>query len=137
MQKIYVRLDGGRLTPAPKKLLKTGGILINNYNAESNLPMLLADGYHTISRTDYENYLQGRMELQEDGTLKDITTSDEYINAQKLVAKKALILEYKDYFNELDRTSAVKFARGLSTTQEVEAERTVLQTELVTKLSEV
>lgn len=69
--------------------------------------------------------------------IDEISNTTEYIAKQKAKQKAVIALEYKGYFNELDNICAAKFARGLCTTEQINTQRTALQTELTQKLSEV
>lgn len=74
-----------------------------------------------LLKSDYDIYIQ----------------SDLYKNKVKSEKKKIITAQYKDKFNELDGVYATKFARGLSTTTEVNAKRANLQAEFSAKLQEV
>ena len=60
-----------------------------------------------------------------------------YEQEQKAQAKKMIVKEYSEYFKELDRICGAKFARGLCTTNQINAQRANLQSELNQKIQEI
>ena len=102
---IYVKYDGGRLTPTPNKTIKNG-VIIKDYNAEKNEAMLLDDGYSKIAFTDYKDYTDGKKSYNPDTQLfEDLTKTTEYKNKVK---KEKQNKKYNDYQK---RIIAIKIRR--------------------------
>lgn len=108
-QIIYVKFDGGRLTPAPKRVLKTGGVLIEDYNAENNSEMLLTDGYKAIPYSDYEKYINHELMPDEVGNLVE---NPDYPAIKSEREKQNKIIELQAKINELDLKSIRALREG-------------------------
>lgn len=129
MSYIYCKNINGKLIPVDNTTGITG--IINDPN------IAIEHGYIAYDSIEFAEYQAGIRELMLDGTLKDITQTDEYKTKVKKQAVQALTLEYADYFKELDRICGAKFARGLCTKEQIETNRGNLQNELTTKIQEI
>lgn len=67
----------------------------------------------------------------------EAVSNPNYEQEQKAQAKKMIVKEYSEYFKELDRICGAKFARGLCTTNQIDAQRASLQSELNQKIQEI
>lgn len=76
-------------------------------------------------------------ECIKNGAVYDRRNDTDYINAQKLEEKTKIAQEYKELFNSIDVLYCRKIALGQSNQSAYSTARANLQSELVTKLSEV
>ena len=125
---VYAKIENNKLICASNNLGITG--------LADSPELCLANGFTAYTEEQVSGYYAGSHQII-DGVLTPITNTDEYIAEQKAEARKTLALEYKEHFNEVNILCALKFALGLCTQEQITAQRTLLQTELTTKLSEV
>lgn len=124
----YAKIENNKLVPASNDMGITG--------LADSVELCLANGFTAYTEEEISGYFVGTHQVI-DGVLTDIRNTSEYIANKKTENKKALVQEYKEYFNEVNTLCALKFALGLCTKEQIITQRTALQNELTTKLSEV
>lgn len=126
---VYCKIINRKLVPANNNQDITG--------LTENPEIAIANGYLPFNEAEHALYEAGLAELQEDNTLRVITSDTAYIEDQKTKQKERINLEYVDKFNGFDIMWSRNVALGKKTNAQYTVARAALVSELVTKLSEV
>ena len=103
----------------------------------ANFVVYANDTQRRVEDFNGDKYALLPTEILVNSIVQDISQTPEYIAEQKSIAKQSVVKEYADIFKEFDRICGAKFSRGLCTTNQITAQRDILDDELTQKLEEI